>query len=133
MAFVGFSGAIYYPESDACFPAFRQGPCAAGEFLVLGNNAIVPECIRNDCQADGQVKIQNVCYELGKAGPCPNAQLSYVLGVDPKTIHIDCVKLSISVASRFGDEPSVPYDLANVELCARGCKRAIQGRCPEKK
>ncbi|XP_013105855.1 uncharacterized protein LOC106085916 [Stomoxys calcitrans] len=122
--------ALYYPESDACFPAFRRGPCERNEILVLGNDAIIPECIPNACKVDGQIQIHNVCYELGKAGPCPNPQLSYVVGVDPKTLHIDCVKLSISVESRFGDEPKHNYDLTNVEKCARGSKRAVQGRCP---
>lgn len=88
-------------------------------------------CIANDCKVDGQIKIQGVCYEFGKAGACKDAHLSYVIGVNPKTLHVDCVKLSISLESRFGEEPQHSYDLTNVEKCARGSKRAIQGRCPE--
>lgn len=93
----------------------------------------MPVCIGNACKIDGQVKIQGVCYEFGKAGACKDAQLSYVIGVNPQTLHVDCVKLSISLESRFGEEPQHSYDLKSIDLCARGCKRAIQGRCPEGK
>ncbi|XP_061400987.1 uncharacterized protein LOC133336723 [Musca vetustissima] len=125
--------ALYYPESDGCFPAFRQGPCPPNQILVLGNNNIIPECIPNACQVDGQIQIQKVCYELGKPGPCPSSHLNYVLGVDPKTMHIDCVIPFVSLASRFGMETPSPYDLSKAEICARGSKRAIQGTCPNRK
>ncbi|XP_037821576.1 uncharacterized protein LOC119610438 [Lucilia sericata] len=125
--------ALYHPETDACYPAFRRGPCEDGEFLVLGDNAVLPVCIANDCKVDGQIKIKGVCYEFGKAGACKDSHLSYVIGVNPQTLHVDCVKLSISLESRFGEEPQHSYDLTNVDLCARGCKRAIQGRCPGRK
>ncbi|XP_073814706.1 uncharacterized protein [Musca autumnalis] len=125
--------ALYYPEKDACYPAFRQGPCAPNQILVLGNNAIIPECIANACGVDGQIQIQKVCYELGQAGPCPNAHLNYVLGVDPKTMHIDCVKPYVVLANRFTLATTSPYDLTKAELCARGTKRSIQGVCPNRK
>lgn len=125
--------ALYYPETDACYPAFRRGPCADAEFLVLGDNAILPVCIANDCKVDGQVKINGRCFEFGKPGTCKDANLSYVVGVNISTLHVDCVKLSVSLESRFGNEPQHSYDLENVDLCARGCKRAIQGNCPQRK
>lgn len=125
-------GSLYYPESDACHPAFRRGPCENEQMLVLAPNATLPQCIQNACKIDGQVKINNVCYEIGHAAPCQNAHLSYVLGVDPKTLMLDCIKLSASVKSRVGlvDDDDAPlYDLSKVDLCARGCKRSIEGIC----
>ncbi|TMW49195.1 hypothetical protein DOY81_005737 [Sarcophaga bullata] len=124
--------ALYHPETDACYPAFRRGPCEKGEFLVLGNNEVLPVCIPNDCKVDGQVKIHGVCYEFGKPGTCKDAHLSYVIGVNPSTLHVDCIKLSISLENRFGQDNQPNYDLTNIDLCPRGCKRAIQGRCPDK-
>lgn len=130
-----FAAALYYPETDACYPAFRRGPCEANQILVLRNNEVIPICVANECKVDGQIKIQGTCYELGKPGPCPNPQLSMVLGVDPKSLHIDCVKLSFSVITRLGDESKQEptYDLNNIEPCSRGTKRAIRGRCPQRK
>nr|XP_014099662.2 uncharacterized protein LOC106624452 [Bactrocera oleae] len=123
--------ALYYPDSDSCHSAFRRGPCEAEYMLVLAPNAVLPQCIKNTCKVDGLVKINNVCYEIGSSGPCQNAHLSYVLGVNTTTLLLDCIKLSISVRTRVSllgdDEPD--YDLSKVDLCARGSQRSIEGTC----
>uniref|UniRef100_A0A034V0U3 DUF4789 domain-containing protein n=1 Tax=Bactrocera dorsalis TaxID=27457 RepID=A0A034V0U3_BACDO len=124
-------GALYYPDSDSCHPAFRRGPCEAEHMLILARNAVLPQCIKNDCKVDGLVKINNVCYQIGGSAPCPNAQLSYVLGVNTTTLMLDCIKLSISVKTRVGllDDDEPDYDLSKVDLCARGSQRSIEGTC----
>ncbi|XP_017480992.1 PREDICTED: uncharacterized protein LOC108370218 [Rhagoletis zephyria] len=122
---------LYYPDSDACHPAFRRGPCEDEYMLVLAPGATIPQCIKNDCKVDGQVKIHQICHEIGSAAPCKNAHLSYVLGVNTKTLMLDCVRLSVAVKTRVeledGDEPL--YDLSKIEMCARGTKRSIEGTC----
>ncbi|XP_050329996.1 uncharacterized protein LOC126759300 [Bactrocera neohumeralis] len=124
-------GALYYPDSDSCYPAFRRGPCEAEHMLILARNEVLPQCIKNDCKVDGLVKINNVCYKIGDSAPCPNAQLSYVLGVNTATLMLDCIKLSISVKTRVSllDDDEPDYDLSKVDLCARGSQRSIEGTC----
>ncbi|XP_037955600.1 uncharacterized protein LOC119685402 [Teleopsis dalmanni] len=120
--------AIYHPDSDACYIAFRKGPCKEDEMLVLAPNNVIPECIKNEC-SDGEIRINKICYKFGDGAPCRNAHLSYVLGVDPTTLMVDCVRQSISLASRFGDDglPQITVDL--IKPCARGSKRATKGDC----
>ncbi|XP_067616990.1 uncharacterized protein [Eurosta solidaginis] len=133
---------LYYPDTDACYIAFRQGPCENEQLLVLAPNRTVPQCIINTCKIDGQVKINNICYEIGHVAPCHNGHLSYVLGVNPKTLMLDCIKLSAAIKTRIGaigdasghadvgsDDDAPSYDLNKVDLCARGTKRAINGTC----
>ncbi|XP_028897252.2 uncharacterized protein LOC105213883 [Zeugodacus cucurbitae] len=123
--------ALYYPDSDACHPAFRRGPCEAEQMLVLAPNTVIPQCITNTCKQDGLVKINNVCYQIGGSAPCQNAHLSYVLGVNATTLMLDCIKLSVSVKTRvsLADDDEPPYDLSKVDLCARGSQRSIEGTC----
>uniref|UniRef100_A0A1A9VZA9 DUF4789 domain-containing protein n=1 Tax=Glossina brevipalpis TaxID=37001 RepID=A0A1A9VZA9_9MUSC len=115
-------GAVYYPDADACYPAFRRGPCEAEEILVLPNAKIIPTCVSNECKLDGKVKIQNNCYDLGRTGPCQNTPVdNYIVGVDPKTLQVDCILLSLE--KRFGLE-------SLEDVCAnRGSKKYIKGDC----
>lgn len=132
--------AIYYPETDACYPAYRQGPCKVGEMLVLYKEKSIPECVQNPCHQDGHFLIHNKCYRFGNNkesdNPCPNKELTYVLGVNPKTLMVDCVQLSMQLETRFSDtddvEPVAPADyfIELAEKCLRGSRLSTQGRCP---
>ncbi|CAD6992908.1 unnamed protein product [Ceratitis capitata] len=121
---------LYHPDSDACHLAFRRGPCANEEMLVLAPGEVLPQCIKNACKIDGMVKINNVCYRIGQPAPCANPELSYVLDVNETTLMLDCIKLSVSVKTRVSlDDDEPEYDLSKVNLCARGSRRLIESRC----
>ncbi|KAH8407229.1 hypothetical protein KR222_010902 [Zaprionus bogoriensis] len=129
--------AIYYPETDACYPAYRQGPCEAGEMLVLYKEKAIPECVKNPCGQDGHFQIRNKCYQFGSSkesdNPCPNKELTFVLGVNPKTLMVDCVQLSMQLVTRFSDDQEVAppdYHIELAEKCLRGSRLSAQGRCP---
>lgn len=131
--------AIYYPETDACYPAYRQGPCEAGEMLVLYKEKSIPECVQNPCRQDGHFMIHNKCYRFGNNNemdnPCPNKELTFVLGVNPKTLMVDCVQLSMQLETRFSDtdnvQPVAPADyfIELAEKCLRGSRLSTQGHC----
>ncbi|KAJ6637455.1 hypothetical protein Bhyg_10185, partial [Pseudolycoriella hygida] len=70
-------GHIYYPKTDRCYSAYRQGPCLANEFLMIGPGKYIPECLPNRCNSDGLVTFKNACHSLNKAGPCELPELSY--------------------------------------------------------
>lgn len=53
--YVSFLGYIYYPVKDGCYAAYRKGPCAIGEHLVLRKGQVIPECANNPCD-DGYAR-----------------------------------------------------------------------------
>lgn len=125
---------MYYPENDACYPAYRKGPCENGQMISLTpEDRIVPSCIANPCQKDGEVHVQGTCYTLETQGPCPGIYPNlFVLGVNPKTLELDCLPLSIDFGPRFAkdeEETQTQFDAKSMDFCARGSKRAIQGHC----
>ncbi|XP_030376021.1 uncharacterized protein LOC115625195 [Scaptodrosophila lebanonensis] len=130
--------ALYHPDSDACFPAYRQGPCKSGEMLVLYKDKIIPECVSNPCREDNHFMIQGKCYEFGNnqghSNPCPLKEYTYVLGVNPKTLMVDCIQLSLQLQTRFGEEDATlvappDYHIEVAQKCGRGSRMSIQGRC----
>ncbi|XP_064552715.1 uncharacterized protein LOC135438351 [Drosophila montana] len=131
--------ALYHPETDACYPAYRQGPCNETEMLVLYKEKIIPECVSNPCRQDGHFLIRDKCFEFGNVNnsnnPCPNKEYTYVLGVNPKTLMVDCVQLSMQLETRISEqEPNQPvappdYHIELAEKCARGSRLSTQGRC----
>lgn len=131
---LNFSAALYYPDTDACYPAYRQGPCKYGEMLALTDDSdILPSCISNDCRADGQISVEKSCYKLESFGPCQSTFLNtFVLSVNPKTLRVDCMPLTISFGPRFGGDVSrnqPKFNAETMKFCAKGTKRAIQNLC----
>ncbi|XP_068156913.1 uncharacterized protein [Drosophila tropicalis] len=130
--------ALYHPETDGCYPAYRQGPCKTGQILVLYKEKVIPECVTNPCHKDGMFMIRETCYEFGNnkhaENPCPYKEFTYVLGVNPQTLMVDCVKLSPQLETRFGMEPAAQapadYYIDLAEKCSRGSRLSAQGRCP---
>ncbi|KAH8271354.1 hypothetical protein KR018_007458 [Drosophila ironensis] len=125
---------LYYPETDACYPAYRQGPCETGQMLVLYKEKIIPECVRNPCARDNYFMIRDTCYEFGNTNenPCPYKEATYVLGVNPMNLMVDCVKLSVHLDSRISDDSEAPppeYHIELAEKCARGSRLLVQGKC----
>lgn len=128
---------LYYPETDACYPAYRQGPCEPGQILVLYKERIIPECVRNPCNRDGHFMVRNGCYQFGntthEGNPCPYKEATFVLGVNPTTLMVDCVKLSVQLDTRIADtevEQAPPeYHIELAEKCGRGSRLSIQGKC----
>ncbi|XP_060648322.1 uncharacterized protein LOC133837353 [Drosophila sulfurigaster albostrigata] len=131
--------ALYYPETDACYPAYRQGPCKVGEILVLYKEKVIPECVNNPCQQDGHFMIRDKCYEFGNSNhssnPCPFKEYTFVLGVNPKTLMVDCVQLSMQLETRLGvgDEEAAEappyYHIEVAEKCLPGSRLYSQGVC----
>jgi len=104
--------------------------------LVLYKERIIPECIRNPCAKDGHFMIRETCYEFGNTkneeNPCPYKEATYVLGVNPTNLMVDCVKLSVQLETRISDTPEQAppeYYIELAEKCARGSRLLAQGKC----
>lgn len=132
-------GHLFHPATDKCYSAYRKGPCSEGSYLILPKDKAIPECQINPCERDGNVRVRNECYSLGQPGPCPFPELSNVLGVNTTTLELACVSLSVVLNTRFDDDDDktqtpapTPADinLDEAPLCAKGCKRYINGTCP---
>ncbi|KAH8311246.1 hypothetical protein KR044_005208, partial [Drosophila immigrans] len=128
--------AVYHPDTDACYPAYRQGPCKTGEILVLYKEKVIPECVVNRCQQDGHFMINDKCYQFGNSNmssnPCPKKEYTFVLGVNPKTLMVDCVQLSTQLETRLGigEEEAPPnYFIEVAEKCLPGSRLVSQGLC----
>lgn len=88
----------------------------------MGENQIIPQCINNPCKIDGKIPINKICYEFDKSEPCQHKDLSFVLGVDPKTLKVDCIILSESkIFTRIGERE-------NKDICSLGTKCAYEAR-----
>lgn len=113
---------IYHPKSDSCWPAWRQGPCNASEYLTLKNDTVIPSCEPNPCKKDGAVIFDRLCWNLGATAPCVHMYpIPAALGVNATNLAIECVHLKLD--NRFGDNNF------NVELmghCVPGSKRCFK-------
>lgn len=100
---------------------------------MTAESDILPSCISNVCQTDGQISINEKCYELETPGPCQSTFLNrFVLSVNPETLKVDCIPLTISFGPRFGYfvlENQLKSDARSSKSCTRGTKRAIQDLC----
>lgn len=76
---------------------------------------------------DGRVLYRGNCYSIHTPGPCELPELSFVVGVNVTTLAIDCIKQSIRLQDRFGDDDFVLPDI--IPKCAYGTVRAINGTC----
>ncbi|CAH2045648.1 unnamed protein product, partial [Iphiclides podalirius] len=65
-------GYLYHPGTDACWLAYKRGPCPAGQYLVLPKTSVIPICDNNPCIADNLVMWQGKCEVLGVIAPCGN-------------------------------------------------------------
>lgn len=136
--FFYISGYLYYPNTNRCYGAHRQGPCANGQKLTLPTNRNIPECRQNFCREDGLVQLNRMCYKLNEPGPCENPELSNVLGIDTRTFALKCIRSSDvkfpMLTTRFGDdedeetETQSKYAVDDVE-CRIGSRRSYNGKC----
>lgn len=119
-------GHLYHPETDDCYLAFRQGPCAKGFMVVLGLNKVIPECIINKCE-DGSVEIKGKCYQFGESDVCQPKAIK-MLGVNTVSFVVDCVDKPVFVINRIGmEEPTTVKPI--IQMCPKGSKRFINGKC----
>ncbi|KAG7200137.1 hypothetical protein KM043_000576 [Ampulex compressa] len=109
---------LYFPLSNTCHEAYRQGPCPAENYVVLPAGSAIPECIKNPCLEDGLVKYNNTCYPLRTiGGPCaPDG----VLGVNETTFALECIPTSVA-----------PFIIiqAPKRQCPVGSRRTALGIC----
>ncbi|KAF0305988.1 hypothetical protein FJT64_022469 [Amphibalanus amphitrite] len=107
---------LYWPTHDRCYPAFRKGPCNAGDYLTVGEEGV--RCTENVCFRDGAVlwPATRRCHRLQDAtdSPCALGRLD----VNPDTIELECVET----------EPFAIFDLPVVR-CSKGSKLDYGGRC----
>ncbi|XP_075982856.1 uncharacterized protein LOC142981069 [Anticarsia gemmatalis] len=116
---------LYHPRSDACWPAYRKGPCDEGQYLVLQKDSAIPVCEKNPCTADNFVQYQGRCEKLATIEPCRHLwPIPAALAVNSTSLIVNCERLNFE--SRFGDpvKPSL-----NSVQCPPGCKRSINGKC----
>ncbi|XP_034940001.1 uncharacterized protein [Chelonus insularis] len=109
---------LYFPLSNECHEAYRQGPCQPEEYVVLPVGEVLPKCEPNPCKIDGQVRFNDVCYNLRtKGGPCaPDG----VLGVNETTFQIQCIPTDVA-----------PFIIINAPTtpCPPGSRRTALGMC----
>lgn len=117
------SAFLYHPKSDACWPAYRKGPCQDGQYLVLKSDSAIPVCENNPCSIDTYVYYNGRCEQLATIAPCRHMwPIPAALAVNAVSLNVTCEKLALQ--SRFGeDRPVAPA------ACAPGCKRSITGKC----
>lgn len=85
------TGYLYYPPTNVCYAAYRQGPCRLNHYLILPKNSPIPVCAPSPC-SDGEVLYMKRCYKLFQPGPCRLPELGTVVAVDPTTLEIDCLR-----------------------------------------
>ncbi|XP_011562965.3 uncharacterized protein LOC105392971 [Plutella xylostella] len=117
---------LYHPTTDACWPAYRKGPCSQGEYLVLKSTSVIPVCVRNPCYGDNFVVWNAKCVQLGTTEPCalfsrrhPSAK---ALGVNATTLAVSCLDLALE--NRFGEAPA-----PTTVKCLPGSKRNVDNKC----
>ncbi|XP_011861237.1 PREDICTED: uncharacterized protein LOC105558261 [Vollenhovia emeryi] len=111
---------LYFPLSNSCHEAYRQGPCPPGSYVVLPRNEALPRCWGNPCSEDGVVPYNGACYPLRTiGGPCAPEG---VLGVNETTFQLQCVPVN---AAPFVIIPLTVYD----GTCPPGSRRSMLGKC----
>lgn len=127
------TGHIYYPQSDRCFAAFTQGPCAPGKYLVLPENHILPVCVHNRCPVENEVFFHGACHRLNTPGPCPLPELNNVISVNSTTLQLQCISpFAISFENRwneFSEDTRPPGEYYPGRACFTGSKRWNIGKC----
>lgn len=63
---------LYWPENGICYEEFTQGPCSAGNRLVLNSTSRLPYC---QCPAFWSRYQDGTCHEDYTRGPCSDGQL----------------------------------------------------------
>nr|XP_034192641.1 uncharacterized protein LOC117609951 isoform X4 [Osmia lignaria]XP_034192642.1 uncharacterized protein LOC117609951 isoform X4 [Osmia lignaria] len=112
---------LYFPLSDRCYEAYRQGPCAPRNYVILPQNEAVPKCVNNPCLIDGLVPYNDTCYPLRTmGGPCaPDG----VLGVNETTFELECIPTDLA--------PFIIIQVPKRPQCPAGSRRNALGMCRE--
>jgi hypothetical protein len=109
---------LYFPLSNSCYEAYRQGPCPPNNYVVLPEDETVPRCVENPCLQDGMVQYNGKCYHLRtEGGPCA---ANDILSVNETTFQLECIDTSI--------EPLYTIDTP-VNICPQGSVRSTLGIC----
>lgn len=112
-----FKAHIFHPASRTCYAAFKRGPCQSGQYLILPNNSVVPQCEPNPCKRDNFVRFRDGCHELDKEGPCDlGTKIANVVGVNETTLDIICTKDYKLVASRTNIDDATEEDAVTAIL-----------------
>lgn len=113
---------LYHEATDGCFAAYRQGPCAVGQYFVLPKNEPKPRCMKNPCNEDNQVLWKNTCYAL-KTRNTPCNDIKMWLDVSNSTLQLNCEIIDLANYS-IVDAPS-----KSKGFCPPGSRRASCKTC----
>lgn len=84
---------LYFPLKDACYQAYRRGPCKYGEYFVpleYDDDEMEVTCQVNPCRIDGQVLFEDNCVQIGCSGSCDNNNPNRAVTVNPMTFALEC-------------------------------------------
>ncbi|KAG5670960.1 hypothetical protein PVAND_001189 [Polypedilum vanderplanki] len=87
-------GFIYSPNDDACYEAYRRGPCRDGEIFKIVPPFKSAKCVLNECRRDGFVLFNGKCQQLDSVNAC--RQFQYLIGrktyltVNFSTLELTC-------------------------------------------
>ncbi|XP_011646152.1 uncharacterized protein LOC105432874 [Pogonomyrmex barbatus] len=110
---------LYFPLTDSCHEAYRQGPCPSKNYVVLPKDEVVPRCVENPCLEDGVVPYNGTCYPLRTiGGPCAPTG---VLGVNETTFQLECIPVN---TAPFQILTTIPQG-----MCPPGSRRSMVGTC----
>lgn len=135
-----FPAYLYHPETNKCWPSWRQGPCREGQYLVLTASSAIPVCRKNPCATDGYVMLNKKCTQLGSAEVCKHLfPIDAVLGVNATTLLVECVRLSleINIPTRAQPQANTAGDVTQssryefLTPCSPGSKRKVNGQCED--
>lgn len=109
---------LYWPIEQKCYGAYKRGPCAIGEILVLDPSRN-PHCVKTVCRTN-EVFFNGHCQELEKHQGCEMYKnlvpRKLILTVDPTTLELACI-----------DESE---DVVCTHQCCKGRKNgSLLGKC----
>ena len=107
---------LYFPTTNSCHEAYKQGPCPPENYLVLLPGEELAKCEKNPCLQDGLVFFEGSCVSLNN--PCENSEIKKYLRVDKSDFQLRCLEVGFS-----------PRVNAPPKECAKGSRRNSLGIC----
>lgn len=98
---------LFSKENVSCYKAYRQGPCAEGNYFVLPLEETEPKCIKNPCLDDGLVPYNGNCHHVYKTGtPCSDN--FHELSVNINDFQLTCTRIT--------EESKLNQDIASIVM-----------------
>ena len=107
---------LFFPETNSCHEAYKQGPCPPENYLVLPPGEKVARCEKNPCLKDGLVFFEGSCASL--YNPCGNSEKS--LKLKEFDFKIRCSRSPVRATNIV---------TAPAKKCPKGTRRDSAGNC----